>query len=91
LKLGYESCHSARKISDDDGADDGVNVADDGDDGTGVDGDVEGLDDVERDKETSGDYDASEYLGNAVQTDLTSMCIRKLEQNVVLVEIKIDI
>ena len=71
--------------ADDEGTDDRVNGEDDRDDGTGVDGAVEGL---EGDKETSGDYDASENSGKAVQTDLTSMCISKLEQNVDLIETK---
>ena len=60
--------------ADDEGADDGVNGANDGDDGTGVDGAVEGL---EGDKETSGDYDASRNLGKAVQTDLTSIHVHQ--------------
>ena len=71
--------------ADDEGADDRVNGADDGDDGTGLDGAVEG---PEGDKEMSGYYDASGNLSKAVQTDLTSMCISKLEQNVVIIDTK---
>ena len=72
-----------------DGADDevdGSDVVDDGDGDTAaacmVDNEVEG------DKEMSGDDDddESDDLGKAVQTDLTSTYISKLEENIVLMD-----
>ena len=91
-RIATRNSRKRSRVDDDgtDGADDevdGSDVVDDGDGDTAacmVDNEVEG------DKEMSGDDDddESDDLGKAVQTDLTSTYISKLEENIVLMDNK---